>query len=167
MSVELRCPWGDENEIFDQFHKSDLEDGFANFLEATGAHVAAIEHYKRRNMLEEKEQLLRDFPKNGTSFAVENKKSKHDQLLEQWEFYEAEQREQAGGGAGWYRDTVLPEGGLILARPNSPTAQLFHCNWFNEYTRFFERDLLPLSYTLKRMGLTPRPGCPSCCLPST
>ena len=133
----------------------------ANFLEATGAHVAAIEHYKRRNMLEEKEQLLRDFPKNGTSFAVENRKSKHDQLLEQWDFYEAEQREQAGGGSGWYRDTVLPEGGLILARPNSPTAQLFHCNWFNEYTRFFERDLLPLSYTLKRMGLTPKPGCPN------
>ena len=41
MSGELRCPWGDENEIFDQFHKSDLEDGFANFLEAK--HYADIE----------------------------------------------------------------------------------------------------------------------------
>ena len=81
-----------------------------------------------------------------------------DQLLEQWDFYEAEQREQAEGVA--VLDTG-PEGGLILARPNSPTAQLFHCNWFNEYTRFFERDLLPLSYTLKRMGLTPKPGCPN------
>ena len=54
---------------------------------------------------------------------------------------------------------MLVEGGLVLTDVQSPTAQLIHCNWFNEFTRFFERDLLPLSYTLRMMGLTPRPGC--------
>ena len=43
MSGELRCPWGDENEIFEQFSKSDLETGFADFLEAKhGADIEAI-----------------------------------------------------------------------------------------------------------------------------
>ena len=43
MSGELRCPWGDENEIFEQFSKSDLENGFADFLEAKhGADIEAI-----------------------------------------------------------------------------------------------------------------------------
>ena len=43
MSGELRCPWGDENEIFEQFSKSDLESGFADFLEAKhGADIEAI-----------------------------------------------------------------------------------------------------------------------------
>ena len=42
MSGELRCPWGDENEIFEQFSKSDLENGFADFLansSQSGAHT--------------------------------------------------------------------------------------------------------------------------------
>ena len=43
MSGERRCPWGDENEIFEQFSKSDLENGFADFLEAKhGADIEAI-----------------------------------------------------------------------------------------------------------------------------
>ena len=43
MSGELRCPWGDENQIFEQFSKSDLENGFADFLEAKhGADIEAI-----------------------------------------------------------------------------------------------------------------------------
>ena len=41
MSGELRCPWGDENEIFDQFLKSDLEEKFRTAIIQTAPSLSS------------------------------------------------------------------------------------------------------------------------------
>ena len=55
---------------------------------------------------------------------------------------------------------MLIDSGLLLQDVRSPLAQLLLCNWFNEFHRFMERDLIAFSYIVMAMGLSPRPGCP-------
>ena len=175
---------------------------------------AALRHFKRRNVDEERRELLKDFEKNASfSGAQAHLNNLHGvggsksaffagKLEKQWEFYEREQagpdgrarisragRSRNGGASAghaaestgedgvalssassaaspmaspWALQTELIDSGLLLQDVRSPTAQLIMCNWFNEFHRFMERDLIAFSYVVMQMGLSPREyeGCP-------
>ena len=74
------------------------------------------------------------------------------ELLRQWAAYESEHE------LGWERETLTIEGSVLLRDARSPLANLLFCNWFNEYTRFSERDQLAIANVLLRMGLTDAHG---------
>ena len=76
-------------------------------------------------------------------------------LEQQWGHYDREQRRTPD----WANATMLIDSGLLLQDVRSPLAQLLLCNWFNEFHRFMERDLIAFSYIVMAMGLSPRPGC--------
>ena len=71
------------------------------------------------------------------------------ELIEQWATYEAEQSDPK-----WYDETVAIEGSLLLQDLRAPLHHSLFCGWFNEYTRFGERDQMAISYVMHRMGLT-------------
>ena len=70
-------------------------------------------------------------------------------LLEQWASYEAEQ-----SSTKWFEETVAIEGSLLLQDLRAPLHNALFCAWFNEYSRFGERDQMAISYVLHRIGLT-------------
>ena len=137
-------------------------------------------------VLEEKQELLKDFEKNSSFSGAQahlNKghSSKRDwcaaaqnacaatasqlhprvpcrftaKLEQQWGHYDREQRRTPD----WANATMLIDSGLLLQDVRSPLARLLLCNWFNEFHRFMERDLIAFSYIVMAMGLSPRPGC--------
>ena len=58
----------------------------------------------------------------------------------QWATYEAEQSDPR-----WHEHTVAIEGSLLLQDLRAPLHAALFCAWFNEYTRFGERDQMAIA----------------------
>ena len=107
----------------------------------SGAVFAAYRNLKRDRIDEERDWIWRHKCADDTANCPE--------LLEQWATYEAEQPSPT-----WFDQTVAIEGSLLLQDLRAPLHNALFCAWFNEYSRFGERDQMAISYVMHRMGLT-------------
>ena len=63
-------------------------------------------------------------------------------LHSQWVQYQ----EDMQGRLGWEQEALLLEGALLILDLRHGEMSCFLCNWFNEYSRYSERDQLSFSY---------------------